>query len=611
VFSFQKIYHPTCIRFRAFFGQTRDAQRKKPILAVMMLSLAAWLGAPLATRADEPSTAADVTANASGVGSRSTGSGLRSPEAPRPQSAPESGPPSPRPQDALESEPPSAPAIETQTPGRLFIQEYRVKGAHHLTQTEIEDAVYPFLGPGRTGADVEQARRALEKAYHDKGYQTVAVEIPPQQVKGGVVYLHVIEATVGRLRVRGAHYFSPVKIKAQAPSLAEGKVVNFNEVPHDIVALNQSSDLRVTPTLSQGKLPGTVDIDLNVKDTLPVHGNLELNNRYSANTTQLRLNGGVSDDDLWQLGHTAGFSFQVSPENTHQVKVFSAYYLAPVPSVEGMSLMVQGTKQDSNVSTLGGAAVSGRGETVGVRANFTLPAGQDFYHSISLGIDYKHFDQDILVGGSDIAAPITYYPLSANYSATYAPTGSVTELNAGVTFHFRGLGSASSDFDNSRFGAGGSFIYFRGDLSHTHDLPAGLQVFGKIQGQIADQPLLSSEQFSAGGLDTVRGYLEGEQPGDNAFTTSVEFRSPSVISWLGQKSGEWRFYLFGDAGWLTINSPLPEQASRFSLESLGLGSRIQVLDHFSGSIDAAEPLTSQSTTKAHDIRVTFRAGVNY
>jgi hemolysin activation/secretion protein len=582
VFSFQKIYHPTRIRFRAFFGQTRDAQRKKPILAVTMLSLAAWLGAPRTAMA----AAADVPVDPSGV------------RAPRPQSTDEEGPP-------------PAPAIESQAPGRLFIQEYRVKGAYHLSQTEIENAIYPFLGPGRTGADVEQARRALEQAYHDKGYQTVAVEIPPQQVKGGIVYLHVIEATVGRLRVRGARYFSPDRIKAQAPSLAEGKVINFNEVPHDIVALNQSPDRRVTPTLNQGKLPGTVDIDLNVKDTLPVHGNLELNNRYSANTTHLRLNGGISDDNLWQLGHAAGFSFEIAPQRLKDAKVFSAYYLAPVPSVEGLSLMVQGTKQDSNVSTLGGAAVSGRGETAGARASFTLPAGQDFYHSISLGIDYKHFDQDIIVGGSDIAAPITYFPLSANYSATYAPTGSVTELNAGVTFHFRGLGSTSTAFDNSRFGSGGSFVYFRGDLSHTHDLPAGLQVFGKVQGQIADQPLLSSEQFSAGGLDTVRGYLEGEVPGDNAFTTSLEFRSPSVISWLGQKSGEWRFYLFGDAGWLTINSPLPQQASRFSLESFGAGSRIQVLDHLSGSIDAAEPLTSQSTTKAHDIRVTFRAGVNY
>jgi hemolysin activation/secretion protein len=535
------------------------------------------------------------SADPSGVGPTSLK--LRRPGVPDPQSADDEGPP--------------APVVEKPTPGRLFIQEYRVKGAHHLSRTEIEDAVYPFLGPGRTGADVEQARSALEKAYHDKGYQTVVVEIPRQQVKEGIVYLHVIEVTVGRLRVRGARYFSPDQIKAQAPSLAEGKVVNFNEVPHDIVALNQWPDRRVTPTLSQGKLPGTVDIDLNVKDTLPVHANLELNNRYSANTTPLRLNGSVSDDDLWQLGHTASLSFQVSPENINQVKVFSAYYLAPVPSVEGMSLMVQGTKQASNVSTLGGAAVSGRGETAGVRTNFNLPTGQDFYHSVSLGIDYKHFDQDIIVGGSDIASPVTYYPLSANYSATYAPAGSVTELNAGVTLHFRGLGSTSAAFDNSRFGAGGSFIYFRGDLSHTHDLPAGLQVFGKIQGQITDQPLLSSEQFSAGGLDTVRGYLEGEVPGDNAFCTSLEFRSPSVMSWLGQKSGEWRFYIFGDAGWLTINNPLPQQASRFSMESLGVGSRIQVLDHLSGSVDAAEPLTSQSTTKAHEIRVTFRAGVDY
>jgi hemolysin activation/secretion protein len=493
----------------------------------------------------------------------------------------------------------------------MFIQEYRVKGAHHLTHEEIEDAVYPFLGPGRTAEDVEQARSALEKAYHDKGYQTVAVQIPQQQAIGGIVYLQVIEAAVGRLRVRGAHYFSPARIKAKAPSLAEGKVINFNEVPHDIVALNQSSDLRVTPTLSQGVQPGTVDVDLTVKDTLPVHGSLELNNRYSANTTPLRLNGSVSDDNLWQLGHTAGLSAQIAPQRLKDAEVFSAYYLAPVPTVEGLSLMVQGTKQDSNVSTLGGAAVAGRGQTLGLQANYNLPAGTDFYHSVNLGINYKHYDQDIIVAGVDIASPITYYPLSANYSATYAPTGSVTQLDAGVTLHLRGLGSTSTEFDDSRFGSGGSFIYFRGDLSHTHELPAGLQIFGKIQGQIADQPLLSAEQFSAGGLDTVRGYLEGEVPGDNAFATSLEFRSPSVISWLGQKSGEWRFYIFGDAAWLTINSPLPQQASRFSLESLGAGSRLQVLDHLSGSIDAAEPLTSQSTTKAHDIRVTFRAGVDY
>ena len=52
-------------------------------------------------------------------------------------------------------------------------------------------------------------------------------------------------------------------------------------------------------------------------------------------------------------------------------------------------------------------------------------------------------------------------------------------------------------------------------MSHTHELPEGFQLFGKMQGQVADGPLVSSEQFSIGGLDTVRGYLESEALGDN------------------------------------------------------------------------------------------------
>jgi hemolysin activation/secretion protein len=574
VFPIQKSRRPTCIRPGAFFGQTRGTQRKKPILAVMILSLTTWLGTPALAQV-----------------------GRVIPNAPSTDTAADPiGPPPPAQSAAQDS-------------GRIFIQEFRVKGAHHLSRIEIENVVYPFLGPGRTNNDVEQARRALEKAYHDKGYETIAVEIPPQRMtKDGVVYLHVIEATVGRLRVKGARYFSPDKIKALAPSLAEGKLVNFNDVPHDMIALNQSPDRQVTPALSPGKLPGTVDINLNVKDTLPVHGNLELNNEQSPNTTPLRVNGGLSDDNLWQLGHSAGLSFQLAPERLKDAEVFSAYYLVPVPSVDGMSLMVQGTRQNSNVSSLGGVVVTGRNNTLGLRVGFTLPASKDFYDSISLGIDYKQVYQDINISGP---TPVTYYPLSASYSATLFGTGNSTELNAAVTFHIRGTGSSSAAFDNSRFGADDSFIYFRGDLSHTHDLPAGLQIFGKIQGQLADQPLLSSEQFSAGGVETVRGYLEGEVPGDNAFTSSLELRSPSLISWLHQKTGDWRVYVFGDAGWLTIDQPLPEQASRFSLESLGVGSRMQLLDHFSGSIDVADPLTSQSSTKAHDLRVTFRAGLDY
>ena len=60
-------------------------------------------------------------------------------------------------------------------------------GARHLPRIDIESAVYPFLGPARTDADIEGARAALEKAYADAGYQTVAVSVPPQNIAAGVV----------------------------------------------------------------------------------------------------------------------------------------------------------------------------------------------------------------------------------------------------------------------------------------------------------------------------------------------------------------------------------------------------------------------------------------
>ena len=483
-------------------------------------------------------------------------------------------------------------------------------GAHKLSRLEVEEAVYPFLGPGRTPADVERARAALEDAYKAKAYQTVSVEIPPQQASNGIVVLRVIEAPVGRLRVKGSRFYSPRSIKRDAPSLAEGTVPNFNAVSRDIVGLNQLPDRRVTPTLRAGAEPGTVDIDLNVTDTLPLHGSFELNNRYSPETTELRLNGSVSYQNLWDLGHSIGFSFQLAPERLDDAKVYSAYYLLRVPDISWLSLIAQGTKQDSDVSTLGGAGVAGRGEVVGARAIFSLPLGKDFYHSLTVGFDYKHYTQNLTIAGNEILTPVTYYPLSLDYNATWTGKGATTVFDGGVTFNLRGIGSDEAEFDFNRFKASGNFFYFRGDLSHTHDLPAGWELFGKLGGQLADGPLLSSEQFNAGGLATVRGYLESEVLGDDAIFGSIELRTPSLFP-KSRGSNEWRFYLFGEGGWLNLQDVLPEQESQFTLASFGAGTRIRFQDHFNGSLDLGVPLISQTDTKIWDLLLTFRVWADF
>ena len=156
------------------------------------------------------------------------------------------------------------PAPGAVVPNSITINGYTVQGNHLLSELAIDNAVYPYLGPGQTVRSVDVARAALQKAYADEGYETVQVEIPPQHVQGGVVILQVMEEPVGRLHVNGSHYFSLNKIKAQAPSLAPGQVPNFKRIKHDIIALNQWPDRQVIPSLHAGEQPQTLYVNLNV-----------------------------------------------------------------------------------------------------------------------------------------------------------------------------------------------------------------------------------------------------------------------------------------------------------------------------------------------------------
>lgn len=553
-----------------------------------------------------------------------TGSVLAKPEAgaatsaarkPAPANA---GPASVKPANSGNSTATSTASGSSAPSARFDIDEFRVEGGDSLPQIEIEAAVYPFLGPRRTADDVEKARAAVEKAYHDKGFQTVAVAVPQQDAQRGFIVLKVTENRVGRLRVKGSRYFDLANIKRSAPSLKEGSLPDFKQVTKDIVSLNRWPDRRVTPALRAGVTPGTVDVDLNVEDTLPLHGSAELNNRQSPSTTPLREIFSARYDNLWQLGHSMTVTYQDAPLNRKDAMVISGSYMART-DYDWLSVLLYGLKSDSAVATVGGANVVGPGEVIGGRAVLTLPTKGELFHTLSLGIDYKHFAQTLKLGTDSFDSPVTYAPLVASYGATWQGDGRLTQLNASITAGLRGIGSGPEEFDAKRFKATGSFIHLNADVSHTQDLFEGVQLFAKMQTQLADQPLVSSEQFSIGGQDTVRGYLESEVLGDYGITGTVELRSPNLANHFEQKLDnplgqpikfnvfdEWRFFAFADVGRARILEPLTEQQSQFDLASYGVGTRMKTLRHFNSMFFVGMPLISQQVTVANHPRFSFR-----
>jgi hemolysin activation/secretion protein len=517
----------------------------------------------------------------------------------------------------------AAPPAE-HTAGPTFdLNEIRVDGSTVLPPEQVEELVYPFLGPGKTAKDVEAARAALQDAYKNAGYVTVSVGPGRWADRAqGVISLAVLERRVGRLRVTHARYFVPDAVREGAPSLTPGTVPNMKQVTQDLVGLNQLPDRTVQPSLRPGRRPDLVDVDLDVADNLPLHGSLELNNRYNADTTKLRLNASLTYDNFFQRGDSATVNYSVAPESVRDSEIESASYLFHIPDSR-LSLLFTYLHSNSNVVALGTTDVAGRGDTAGFRllvplGTTTDGAGNSFSHSFSVGWDYKRFfeldtfdiDMPASSGAPPVQAPVTYYPLAAAYAANWTGPKSTTDVNLSLSLGINHLGSETPAFDNKRYMAVPGFSLFRATLTREQDLPDDVQLWGNLTGQITNSPLVSSEQFGLGGADSIRGYLEAEALGDYGVSLQTELRSPDLKKYLEKRLGgalhSWRFHLFGDTGLAAIRDVTAGQRSSSGLSSVGVGTRVNLWGYLNGAVQDAQLLNNGPDSRAGTNRVLFR-----
>ncbi len=498
-------------------------------------------------------------------------------------------------------------AEEVAPPAKLVdVNEYFVRGNTVLDARAIEEAVYPFLGPQKALSDIEGAREALQKVYQARGYQSVFVELPEQKVEDGIVYLHVSETKVGRVRVVGAKHYSPLDIREEVPALKEGEVPDFSKVQGELASLNKTPGRQVMPLVREGQRPGTMDVDLQVEDQNPWQASIGLNNDYSADTEKLRAVTTLGYNNLWQLGHSISLTYFTAPQDTDNAKVWSGSYSAPLS--ERWTVQLAGYQSDSNVATIGGSNVLGKGHSYGVSAIYSLPATGNWANSFSAGVDFKDFKEQLTLGGERDTVPLKYAPFTFAYNGfrytESSQLGLGLSLVAGTRSLF-GYGSSDEDFDYKRYRANPSFAVLKGDLNYTFTFASDWQTASKTAFQLASGPLVSNEQFSAGGATSVRGYLAAERTGDDGLLISQELRTPSLAKYLGTYVNEWRFYAFAEGARLSLRDELPDQEADYSLASVGLGTRASLSKWLSGSLDWGYPLLDGPNTSKQESRLHF------
>lgn len=494
------------------------------------------------------------------------------------------------------------------------VSEYQIEGNSVLPATAIEQAVYPYLGADKTISDVEQARKSLEQVYQKSGYSTVFVDIPEQSVVSGVVRLRVTEGRIAKLSVTGARYYSLGRIRSQISGLAPGTVPYLPQVQGQMTAANRAAaDRQITPVFRAGRTPGTVDVELKIKDQAPLHASLELNNRYSSNTSHTRAIGQVRYDNLWQREHSLSLQYQTAPQNSDEVQVAAATYLLRSENSDQLTALYV-VHSSSDVAAVGDISVIGSGNIYGVRRIVPLPPGKQYFHSLALGVDVKDFKESVVLLGADgVNTPIRYLPFSVAYNASLPGNSVTSQFSTTLNFSLRNLadkkidncgGQQEDQFECKRRGAHSNYFYLKTEYQRTRKLPYDMSWTAKLSGQVASQPLISNEQLSAGGSDSVRGYRESERLGDDGWLAGMEWRSPSFVP--GKSLQELLFVMFAETARLRVKDPQPEQQSRFDLTGAGLGLRFIAWKNLKGELDWARALKDGATTKKDDGRFHFR-----
>ncbi|MBU0994146.1 MAG: BamA/TamA family outer membrane protein [Proteobacteria bacterium] len=534
------------------------------------------------------------------------------------------------------------------------IKGYMVEGNSILAEEELMLVLQPYTGPGMSAETVNTAKDALEKFYHNQGYPTVLVNIPMQTLDSNMVKFQVVESRIGKVRVSGNEYFTMKRLLRSLPSITPGNILYLPQLEKELNRLNRNPNITVAPVLGPGKEFGTIDVELKVKDRLPLNASLEMNNYSTHTTTDLRSSFKINYDNFWQRDHSLSLQFQTSPEDPDEVKVIAGSYLMGSFLNEDHMVACYAVWSDSDVAIVDDLRVISKGSIFGIRYIIPLPAMQSYYHNLTLGMDYKKFDEVIDLnptnkgtstdsetatdqsvdgstedststdtsgsentdtssdtGNKDESSGIDYLPVSITYGASFDDPWGRNQFSMGVGAAFRGLVTDQSEFELKRYKARASYMTFNFSLTREQNITESSSVYTRMNAQLATMPLISNEQFFGGGASSVRGYKENEATGDSGISGTIEIRLPDVgtilyhmTPWLNPSSI--RPYLFYDIAELSVQQPLPEQKSEFTLQGTGMGLRGNITQYFHYQFDMGYPLVSTENIDSGDLQFYFK-----
>jgi hemolysin activation/secretion protein len=474
------------------------------------------------------------------------------------------------------------------TPVQFEVKRFDVDGAWLLSSDRIDAVLAPFVGPGRTIADIQQARAALEAAYARRGYGATQVVLPEQELKDGVVRLRVVEAKLSSIVLEGNRFFGYTNIRGSLPALQTGAPLDTDQLAANLALANENPAKQTTVVLKPGAREDEVEAQVRVADQRPYRFSLSVDNTGTPDTGNYRVGVGFQHANLFDRDQVLNLQYVTSPTEANDVLILGAGYHVPLYSLgDSIDLIAGYANVDSGV-VQNLFNISGSGRIYAGRYNFGLPRFAGIEQKLSLGFDWRYYDNNVVPVGTSTAIVPDYvlHPLSLAYSGAWR--GSADEVSfyaSGVRNIPGGSNGNQAQFDLVRPGAPADYTLSRFNFVWVRSFPRDVQGRVRLTGQYTGDELVPAEQFGIGGLDSVRGFLERQFAGDRGYSGTFEVYSPDFGSRFEVEGLRVRVLAFYDYGRVWQINPQVFEPSVIGISSAGPGIRIAYKSNLSARFD--------------------------
>jgi hemolysin activation/secretion protein len=428
--------------------------------------------------------------------------------------------------------------------------------------------------------------QVIETFARQHDYPAAVAVIPPQNVAGGIVRVALLRGKIRSVKIEGNQWFSESLLREKL-RLELGQVVRGSVVEPALNWTNNNPFRRVRLNIQPVATTGDVDVTIGVQDRAPIRLAATYDNTGNDVIGENHYGAALTYGNLWGRDHQLTYQFLT----TDDVSLFKAHgldYRAPLPWRH--LIVVGGSYVQVNPTLFQGFFIQ-RGKSVTADAKYVAPVNLGKWQmELSGGIAFKQTNNNLEFGGEPVLGDTTDI-----FTGTLTAAGMHDDARgrwiatAVLTASPGGLNSRNDrqSYDESRIGANPRFVYGQLGLQRLTRLTANLTSTLRGTVQFASTNLLAQEQFSIGGMATVRGYKERILSGDNGymFTHELQQRLPSILLPRKLPAVDLAGVFFWDFGRIYRKFPLPVERETDYLASVGLGVRLSFANNFSATID--------------------------